>query len=199
MKCTKCGCHFCWLCNKKVDSGTFPTHYQWWNLNGCPNMQMNESIAPSKGEVFRSKCLAILQLIFLSVPSLALSILSSILCCFCLDLVGATKVERFENCMSLWGNTLTVLVAIPFAIGAVVLFMGLFPVWCILYSIYATLLALFCPSYMPRRSTLLDGRRGSKGSEGRASDDSLKKSNGLDESEISIDLEMGSNFSPGIG
>jgi hypothetical protein len=61
MKCTKCGCYFCWLCNAKVDAGTFPTHYQWWNLAGCPNMQMNESIAPSRGDVFRAKGLAVLQ------------------------------------------------------------------------------------------------------------------------------------------
>jgi hypothetical protein len=53
MKCTKCGVHFCWLCGKVVDSGTFPAHYQWWNLNGCPNMQMNQSIEPSRAEVSR--------------------------------------------------------------------------------------------------------------------------------------------------
>ena len=55
MKCTKCGVHFCWLCNRRVDSGTFPSHFQWWNVGGCPNMQMNESIEPSRLEVTRSK------------------------------------------------------------------------------------------------------------------------------------------------
>lgn len=43
MKCPQCGSHFCWLCGKQVDGSSFPAHFQWWNLNGCPNMQMQES------------------------------------------------------------------------------------------------------------------------------------------------------------
>ncbi len=46
MRCHACGSHFCWLCGKLVDGGTFPSHYQWWNLGGCPNMQIQESAEP---------------------------------------------------------------------------------------------------------------------------------------------------------
>jgi hypothetical protein len=28
MKCVHCNVHFCWLCGRLVDGGTFPDHYQ---------------------------------------------------------------------------------------------------------------------------------------------------------------------------
>jgi hypothetical protein len=212
MKCTNCGCYFCWLCNAKVDAGTFPTHYQWWNLAGCPNMQMNESIAPSNGDVFRAKGLSVLQLIFLTAPSLALSIVSSILCCFCLDLAGETKKEKVENCMSLWGNILTVLIAIPIGLAALGALVVLFPVWCVFYSIYATIMSILNPSSLTRkRSTGSHGSRGSWGSlkgiiNGRSSGDGEQdlsafghngESDFLKESDVSVEV-MEAGFSPGL-
>ena len=43
IKCGNCGVHFCWLCLAEVDSGAFPEHFRWWNLRGCPNMQLDAS------------------------------------------------------------------------------------------------------------------------------------------------------------
>jgi len=132
MKCVKCGVHFCWLCRKVVDSGTFPAHYQWWNVNGCPNLQMNQSIQPGKWELFWSKFLAILQIVVLGFPSLLITVVSSIVCCFCLPVVGDSATERLENCMSLWGNVLTVIIAVPvFLVGVL-----LVPLWCCLYFVF---------------------------------------------------------------
>eukprot|EP01031_Cornospumella_fuschlensis_P033225 gene33225-40199_t len=38
MKC-QCGASFCWLCGQQVDDSIFPAHFQWWNPNGCANLQ----------------------------------------------------------------------------------------------------------------------------------------------------------------
>ena len=96
---------------------------------------MNQSIAPSKCEVLRGKMLALLQIFVLGLPSLLLSVVSSIFCCCCLSLCGDTAPERFTNCMSFWGNVLTVLVAIPFF----VLLLLFVPLWCVLYVAYLSL------------------------------------------------------------
>ena len=139
MKCSNCGQHFCWLCNAKIDGSTFPNHFQWWNLSGCPNMQMNETIAPSNTERYSSRMLSILQLVFLSAPSLALTVACSILCCCCISECGESNPDRFKNCMSTWGNVLTVLICIPLFLAAAFLSVVLFPIWCIVYSFYAFL------------------------------------------------------------
>jgi hypothetical protein len=81
--------------------------------------------------------------VVLGAPSFALSLVSSILCCFCLPIMGDDGTERFENCMSLWGNVLTVIVCIPLAILAVLLV----PFWCLLYVLY-----LWCVG-VPERPT----------------------------------------------
>eukprot|EP01029_Cantina_marsupialis_P017860 TRINITY_DN4027_c0_g1_i2.p1 TRINITY_DN4027_c0_g1~~TRINITY_DN4027_c0_g1_i2.p1 ORF type:complete len:451 (-),score=92.04 TRINITY_DN4027_c0_g1_i2:115-1467(-) len=47
MKCCVCSTNFCWICGRKVDSDTFPTHYAWWNIFGCPKMQMRDNISPN--------------------------------------------------------------------------------------------------------------------------------------------------------
>lgn len=28
----------------QIDDGAFPEHFRWWNLNGCPNMQVRPII-----------------------------------------------------------------------------------------------------------------------------------------------------------
>lgn len=38
----QCGQDWCWLCGRKIGGGAYPTHYQWWNVLGCPGTQMNE-------------------------------------------------------------------------------------------------------------------------------------------------------------
>eukprot|EP00004_Rigifila_ramosa_P014555 TRINITY_DN3319_c0_g1_i1.p2 TRINITY_DN3319_c0_g1~~TRINITY_DN3319_c0_g1_i1.p2 ORF type:complete len:186 (+),score=29.02 TRINITY_DN3319_c0_g1_i1:725-1282(+) len=42
MTCSRCHASFCWLCGRSVASDTFPTHYAWWNICGCPNAQMQD-------------------------------------------------------------------------------------------------------------------------------------------------------------
>lgn len=39
----QCNQDWCWLCGRKIGGGTYPTHYQWWNVLGCPGTQMNEN------------------------------------------------------------------------------------------------------------------------------------------------------------
>jgi hypothetical protein len=38
----QCNQDWCWLCGRKIGGGAYPTHYQWWNVLGCPGTQMNE-------------------------------------------------------------------------------------------------------------------------------------------------------------
>ncbi|DBA01048.1 TPA: hypothetical protein N0F65_002658 [Lagenidium giganteum] len=39
MTCSVCDTDFCWLCGKQIAVGMAATHYEWWNLRGCPNGQ----------------------------------------------------------------------------------------------------------------------------------------------------------------
>ncbi|GMH88988.1 hypothetical protein TL16_g11322, partial [Triparma laevis f. inornata] len=170
MKCTNCGVHFCWLCNKQVDGGTFPSHFQWWNVNGCPNMQMNESIEPTKGEIGRSRGLAVLQIAVLGVPSALLTLASSIVCCCCLPAMGDDASERFESCMSLWGNLLSVLIMVP----VILVGLAIVPVWCIFYTVFFCLKNFLCG--------IGDGEGGDK-----------EKEKDLSEDDVLVEMEEGYN------
>jgi hypothetical protein len=116
MKCTHCGCNFCWLCLAEVDDGTFPLHFQWWNLSGCPNMQLQEGTTPqTRRDRFITRAVAFLQLILLGIPSVFFATVSSLLCFCCFLGIGTTNRERSANCVSLWGNILAAVVFSPFA------------------------------------------------------------------------------------
>ena len=43
MTCPVCKTNSCWLCGRKIGGGTYPTHYAWYNLSGCPAMQMADT------------------------------------------------------------------------------------------------------------------------------------------------------------
>lgn len=117
MKCSVCGTNFCWICLTIVDDGTFPTHFQWWNINGCPNMQLHEGLQPSKCVIFLSRLLSILQLALIGIPALILSMFSFIFCCCCMPRVeNETRIERATQCISFWGNFLTFVAASPLAL-----------------------------------------------------------------------------------
>jgi hypothetical protein len=84
MKCV-CGTNFCWLCGKQVEDTVFPRHFQWWNANGCANMQMANEIEPSLFTRVSAYTLTFLQLVTLG-PLSAVSTLVS--ACVCLPCVG---------------------------------------------------------------------------------------------------------------
>eukprot|EP01051_Picozoa_sp_SAG22_P000339 SAG22_NODE_8_length_37215_cov_120.960351_7_plen_445_part_00 len=35
----------CWICGRKIGGGSYPNHYAWWNVFGCPGTQMAERYA----------------------------------------------------------------------------------------------------------------------------------------------------------
>lgn len=136
MKCPRCGTFFCWLCLQQVDGGTFPAHFQWWNIkNGCANMQMQENVKVERGELIRAKILSIFQIIVLGLPSAALSFGCLIACLPCASAFGENWSSRFSGCMSMWGNFLTMLLVIPvFLVIAVTS-----PIWCCVYIFFESI------------------------------------------------------------
>lgn len=49
MTCPTCKTDFCWLCGRRISGGTYPTHYAWWNIFGCPGTQMSEDLRSGMG------------------------------------------------------------------------------------------------------------------------------------------------------
>eukprot|EP01029_Cantina_marsupialis_P032324 TRINITY_DN975_c0_g2_i1.p1 TRINITY_DN975_c0_g2~~TRINITY_DN975_c0_g2_i1.p1 ORF type:complete len:411 (+),score=48.54 TRINITY_DN975_c0_g2_i1:124-1356(+) len=47
MTCSVCSTSFCWLCGRQICADGFPTHYKWWNIFGCPTLQMREGLSPN--------------------------------------------------------------------------------------------------------------------------------------------------------
>lgn len=142
MKCV-CGAAFCWICGKEIDDAVFPHHFQWWNANGCANMQMNHDIEPTLLTRVIARGLAVIQIIFLGPLSLVSTLLSMLLCPCCLPCVSRpqpTMSEQFydllANCMSGWGMLYTFIVLIlPPAIvggaGAIVAAILMYPAYAI--------------------------------------------------------------------
>mmetsp|Transcript_16750 Transcript_16750/g.37667 ORF Transcript_16750/g.37667 Transcript_16750/m.37667 type:complete len:971 (-) Transcript_16750:247-3159(-) len=128
MKCSVCGTNFCWLCLAIIDDTTFPDHFQWWNLRGCPNMQLSESVEPSKTVLILSRCMAVMQIIFLGIPSAVLSVITCPPCCCIFYLCGNSLKERSVNYFSMWGSILTGLIFICglFLSPIIYIFYGIF-------------------------------------------------------------------------
>ena len=79
-----CGTNFCWLCGRTIGGGTMPNHYAPWNLAGCPNMQMGETIraegVSNRAQEFRMCIYRILYVpAAIIIISLVLSIVLSVL------------------------------------------------------------------------------------------------------------------------
>lgn len=121
MRCVSCGAHFCWLCGQRVDQGTFPSHFQWWNMKGCPNMQMQESTeAPPASHMRLMRILSAVQVVVLGPAALALGLAFYVafLPCFLLQWCQTRRTEelqtQFTGCVSFWGNALLALCVAPF-------------------------------------------------------------------------------------
>lgn len=113
MQCPKCQTHFCWLCLAVIGSDMFPAHFQWWNLAGCPNLQLHEGTTLSSRAMCVSRLVSVLQILFIGIPSIILMVVTVILfpCCF----MGKNGLvdQRMQDCISLWGNILTGLLLAP--------------------------------------------------------------------------------------
>eukprot|EP00611_Tribonema_gayanum_P009514 TRINITY_DN19317_c0_g1_i1.p1 TRINITY_DN19317_c0_g1~~TRINITY_DN19317_c0_g1_i1.p1 ORF type:complete len:415 (+),score=98.74 TRINITY_DN19317_c0_g1_i1:328-1572(+) len=97
MKCYNCGTHFCWLCLRKVDGGALPRHFEWWNVTGCPNQQMQEEAQPGRRSRVCLRVLSLIQVVIIGPPALLLTLVASVACCCCLPLFGQGPVEvRFR-------------------------------------------------------------------------------------------------------
>ncbi len=114
MKCSSCNTSFCWLCSEIIDDGPFPDHFRWWNISGCPNMQLDESEQPKTCTLVCARVLSFLQLLILGVPSIALAIVSMIVCPCMVPGCGSNMRDRVINCVSFWGSFLSSLIMLPF-------------------------------------------------------------------------------------
>ena len=75
MTCTMCKISFCYICGKEISQSVFPNHYQWWNVNGCPNLQLIEggdSFSPTA--MLATRYLSIFCIILAGIPSALLSL-----------------------------------------------------------------------------------------------------------------------------
>jgi len=121
IKCASCNTHFCWICLAIVDDNNFPSHFQWWNVNGCPNMQLHEGMKPSKLLLYSCKFLALIQVIVIGIPASLLTLITYMICgmcrCFCISREsGSTELDRALEMISFWGNTLGCIIITPFVI-----------------------------------------------------------------------------------
>ena len=151
MKCPSCNAHFCWLCSAIVDDGPFPDHFRWWNIKGCPNMQLDESTEPKMCTRVGAKVLSILQLLILGVPSIALSIVSMIVCPCLVPGCGSNMRERVINCVSFWGSFLSTVIMLPFTLLGLLL----------AASFYCFVAAIICCFKIPK-SNAASGQRGNQ-------------------------------------
>ncbi|CAM9830360.1 unnamed protein product, partial [Scytosiphon promiscuus] len=113
MICMHCNCSFCWICMEEVDRGTFPVHFQWWNVRGCPNQQLQEDSQQSPGSRRCLKILSVLQIIVVGPFALLLTVSSSLVCACCLPAFRLSPRQLFSGCISGWGNFVMLLPLLP--------------------------------------------------------------------------------------
>eukprot|EP00903_Cladosiphon_okamuranus_P015207 g14055.t1 len=120
MVCLHCNCSFCWICMEQVDRGTFPVHFQWWNVRGCPNQQLQEDVHQSTSRRRCLQALSVLQILVVGPFALLLTVASSLACFCCLPAFKLSPRQLFTGCISGWGNFIMVLPLIPLVcVGAV--------------------------------------------------------------------------------
>ena len=87
----------------QVDGGTFPSHYQWWNLMGCPNSQMEGGTGIAW--TTWSKLLAVVLIAVLGLPAVALAVATLLLClpCFYSRIKQSGCWSTFVGIISFWG------------------------------------------------------------------------------------------------
>ncbi|CAM9216983.1 unnamed protein product [Ectocarpus fasciculatus] len=120
MVCLHCNCSFCWICMEHVDRGTFPVHFQWWNVRGCPNQQLQEDSHHSPRGRQCHKLLSVVQIVVVGPFALLLTVASSLACVCCLPAFRLPPRQLFTGCISGWGNFVMVLPLLPvILVGAV--------------------------------------------------------------------------------
>lgn len=131
MRCL-CGTAFCWLCGKEVDDSTFPVHFQWWNANGCSNMQMDPALEPTTTSIVVARISTAFQLVVFGPLTFISSALSIALCCCFLGHLWTpvppkpgeppsrfcTRLsEVFSSCLTGWGIFyMAIILGIPLGI-----------------------------------------------------------------------------------
>ena len=151
MRCM-CGTAFCWLCGKEVDDDTFPKHFQWWNANGCSNMQMDNNVEPTRASIICARISTILQLIVFGPITFITSVIALCLCCCCIKHLWVPPVdtrpnappstcytrlvEVFSGCLTGWGMVyMFLLVGIPICVLGGPFFLVTFLFLCMAYAI----------------------------------------------------------------
>ncbi|CAN0087924.1 unnamed protein product, partial [Heterosigma akashiwo] len=130
MKCAYCEKYFCWLCLKIVDGGTFPAHFQWWNINGCANMQLQESAEdPSPAAKKVMKIISFLQVVLFAPVAAIMTAVSAFTCCCIFFVVDGTKRQRVEGVFSCWGNVCMCALGVPFMLVTAPLWLPLACLW----------------------------------------------------------------------
>ncbi|CAB1120690.1 unnamed protein product [Ectocarpus sp. CCAP 1310/34] len=131
MVCMHCHCSFCWICMEHVDRGTFPVHFQWWNVRGCPNQQLQEDSHQSPRGRQCHKLLSAVQIVVVGPLALLLTVASSLACVCCLPAFRLSPRQLFTGCISGWGNFVMVLPLLPVvlvgAVLAAVLYLVMLP------------------------------------------------------------------------
>ncbi|CAM9247300.1 unnamed protein product [Ectocarpus sp. 13 AM-2016] len=131
MVCMHCNCSFCWICMEHVDRGTFPVHFQWWNVRGCPNQQLQEDSHHSPRGRQCHKLLSAVQIVVVGPLALLLTAASSLACVCCLPAFRLPPRQLFTGCISGWGNFVMVLPLLPVvlvgAVLAAVLYLVMLP------------------------------------------------------------------------
>ncbi|DBA01049.1 TPA: hypothetical protein N0F65_002659 [Lagenidium giganteum] len=79
MRCIACQTHFCWLCGAQVENTTFPDHFKWWNVAGCPGAQMTATDPEHLNVSWTSRILRGFYIIVLGLPVSVLALMSTIL------------------------------------------------------------------------------------------------------------------------
>ncbi|CAM9190792.1 unnamed protein product [Ectocarpus sp. 6 AP-2014] len=131
MVCMHCNCSFCWICMEPVDRTTFPVHFQWWNVRGCPNQQLQEDSHQSPRGRQCHKLLSAVQIVVVGPLALLLTAASSLACVCCLPAFRLPPRQLFTGCISGWGNFVMVLPLLPVvlvgAVLAAVLYLVMLP------------------------------------------------------------------------
>jgi E3 ubiquitin-protein ligase RNF144 len=147
MQCV-CGTSFCWLCGIEIEDGVFPRHFQWWNVDGCANMQMNNDLEPSQEARWLARFTTVIQIIIFGPITLVSTIVSMLFCPCCLvamvdDISTAHSCsyaqfcDIFTNCLTGWGLFyMIVLVFIPVALMCGGLVVSTLIMLCPFYAVY---------------------------------------------------------------
>ncbi|CAM9767455.1 unnamed protein product, partial [Laminaria digitata] len=121
MVCLHCNSSFCWICGEEVDRGTFPLHFQWWNVRGCPNQQLQEDTQQAGAGRHCHQVLSVLQIVLVGPPALLLTVASSLACVCFLPAFRLPPRQLFTGCFSGWGNFVMMLPVLPFVLAAAAL------------------------------------------------------------------------------